>query len=316
MRVHCRYLLAFLHIIFFCAAAAVTTATPTLAGQTGPSTNLSTIPDLPNENFEYRPRYQGALIRDTLCMMVCIRAMRDLALEAFHEEVRTLSIWRHPEFPGAAVAAGPSSQGGVTTVRFLMWLLLCAIRDMMARNNFQTSEFKGLYLGRDVGVVRFIVYPRQTSEITTTAASKDAGVAFVFNATGLVGTDPSSNDKLEGYVTYLDKAIERNDIFLAICWIVLNLAPNDKTRPLDRIVTTINGVSAAVTTIWNKAPQAGAAAAQFTAGSLLGLVTYLPEILLRENKFREMNVEIGDQGIVIGRGLFRSSPLPGSTETS
>ncbi|KAL8700632.1 MAG: hypothetical protein Q9201_005349 [Fulgogasparrea decipioides] len=304
---------------------------PTLAGQTGPSTDLSTIPDLPNENFKYGTRYQGALIRDTLCMMVCIRAMRDLAVKAFDQKVSALSIWVHPKFPGAAVAAGPSSPAAVTTVRFLMWLLLCAIRDMMARNRFQTSEFKGQYLGRDVGVVRFSdnhrdlagtqhngIVPRQlqASEAVPTAASKDASASFAFNATSLVGTDPSSNDKLDGHVTYLDKAIERNDIFLVVCWTLINLAPHDKTRPLDRIVTSINGVSAVVTTIWNKAPQAGAAADQFTAGSLLSLLAYLPEILLQDNKYREMNVEMKDRGVIIGRGLFRSSPLPGSTETS
>lgn len=52
------------------------------------------------------------------------------------------------DYPQVAISVG--NPGDVVIVRFAMYTIAAAIRDIMARNKFQTSQFVGMWLGVQV----------------------------------------------------------------------------------------------------------------------------------------------------------------------
>ncbi|KAL8684866.1 MAG: hypothetical protein Q9218_008097 [Villophora microphyllina] len=294
--------LAFLLALAFCKAASIPADSAPITNLTQPGTSISAFPDKPDANWDYLIDPKGPKLDETASLMVCVRAMQDLALANLDQPIREQLKYIEPEFPSVTIVVVPNTVG-TTTVRFALWTILSAIQDMILSNRFQTSEVRGRYKRYFVGIVRFSV-----------------------TSPGPLATpqqlDASSNDdrRLDCIVQYLDKAIERKDVFLTMFFTLVVLASQSKTEPLNVVTLRTLGRTVQVSTIWNRDRTARAAATQpWNAENLILLVGYLPRILVQTNKFYEMNIEVKNRalgGVVIGRGVLRSSPRTGLTGTS
>ena len=279
-------------------------------------------PDLPNEDFEYSVHYHGSSLPDVACMMVTVFAMRELALLPDFSDIVPGKTWILNGYPHVAMSVEPP--GDILTVRWTMWTVSAAIRDMMRRNHFQTSEFVGTYFGIRVAVVKFFA----PNTIETVAVAKGAanavpqiaGGASIANqstATISIHQDDrkvnatSNDDQLWAILTYKTKEISRRDMFNTVIWMLLNLAPHKNDERVLVITVTAPAITASVTTHFIRVPRIPSRIEPLKYANLISLLAKLPEVLLRENMFREMDIVVKDVDVAIGKGTLRSTDSDG-----
>lgn len=289
------------------------------------ATNLSDTwgPDLPNDDFDYSARYYGAALPDIACMMVCVFAMRELALLPDFSGRYWGKTWIRDGYPQVAMSV--SNPGDMTTVRWAMWTIAAGIRDMLLRNHFQTSEFVGKYIGIRIGVVKFfapdtikkiVVANRTESVVPQIAAAasmanhKTATVSVNLRNSDLNTT--SNDDELWASLTYRTKDIPRGDIFMAIIWMLLNLAPHQNDERVLVLTVTAPTITTAVTTKFIRVKDIPPRVDPLMYGNLVSLLAKTPEVLLRENRFCEMDIVVKDDGASIGVGTIRATVPSGS----
>lgn len=249
--------------------------------------------------------------------MVCITAMRELALLHFEDANIPQKTWTHPRFPEVELTVGPTSGEERLTVRFAMWLIAAVTRYMMGEDRFQSAHFSGMYRGTRVGGMAF--WPatahavesnssiaQQPHTSGTVAAGRNLnGLGFNFDRVSS-GTDLSvGGDQLRAEVSYLGTSINRRDLLMMIIWLLLWLAPRNRD-PLGVWRAAQPLLTSEVIVLWNRAKQDRNV---ITDGDLISFLAYLPEILLKEDKFQEMDIVIHDGGVTVARGSFRVKPL-------
>ena len=288
------------------------------------ATNLSdSWPNLPNEDFDYSARYHGAALPDIACVMVCVFAMRELALLPDFSDEYLGKTWIADGYPQVAMSVG--NPGDLTTVRWAMWTICAGIRDMLLRNHYQTSELTGTYVGIKIGVVKFFAPNRiemiaaenrtgsvvpQIAAAASTAIHDTATVSVNLGNSGLNTT--SNDDELWASLTYRTKDIPRSDIFMAIIWMLLNLAPHQNDERVLVLTVTAPTITTAVTTKFIRVKDIPPRVDPLMYGNLVSLLARLPGVLLRENRFCEMDIVVKDDGVSIGVGTITSTAPSGS----
>ncbi|KAL8724330.1 MAG: hypothetical protein Q9181_006874 [Wetmoreana brouardii] len=321
-------LLILLHILSLCAAEAVGTAGPAIAKLSAASkSNLSAIPNIPDADFDTVSYYHdNTPISENACVMVFVAAMRQLALRHFEEDLSPGSFsWQHPRYPGVVLSLGPPLGKHKISVRFALWTVNAALRDMMFRDRFQEMEIFTTYKGNPIGFLQMLpstptvavkaeqgpaIMQQPQGDGLAPTASSGSSVTFDVNSTR-VGADVGTvrGDQLQAHIDYLDKKVDRRDIWVMIVWSMLYLAPSNRV-PLGFWRTSISSVASEVTCIWNSVrPPPRTRPYLLTIGDLISLLAQLAEQLLQDNQFREMNIAAREKGIDIARGSFRTKPL-------
>lgn len=251
-------------------------------------------------------------------MMVCVYAMRELALLPDFSQFFLGKTWIMDAYPQVAMSAG--NPGDVSTVRWAMWIIVAAIKDMMLRSHFQTSKFFGTYFDIKIGLVKFFA-PNNVEMIaaanrTESVIPQIAGAASTATVAVNLG-DPklnttSNDDELQASLTYRTKDIPRRDIFMAIIWMLLNLAPHEDDERVLVLAVVAPPITTAVTTKFIRVKNIPPRVDPLMYGNLVSLLAKLPEVLLRENRFCEMDIVVKDDGVSIGIGTMRSAAPSGS----
>ena len=285
-------------------------------------TNLSgNFPNLPDKNFLISANYRGVVLPDTACMMVSVFAMRELALLDL-DDILLSKTWKMDEYPQVALSVG--NAGDSLSVRWTMFTVTLAIRDMMTRNRYETSQFISTFHGIKVGEAHFLptnaIDTRAVNETTEYAVPQLSGGASTASssmASTAVDIDHANlnasfnDDDIRADLTYRTKEISKVDMFMAIIWTLLNVAPHGVD---ERIVVTSNNcaaITASVTTRFLRA-RGCPARLQLQYGNLASLIAKLPQVLLQGNVFREMDIVARESGVVVGKGTIRSADLSGS----
>jgi len=250
--------------------------------------------------------------------MVCITAMRSLALLYFEDDDIPQKAWTHPKFPGVELTVGPASQSEKLTVRFAMWMIAAVTRFMMAEDRFQSAHFTGFYRGERVGVVTFFGAASDAGGQNSSVSQEPQasalvaggnilnGVGFSFDGMNS-GAARNANDQLRAEVQYLGTSINRRDMLMMIIWLFLWLAPHNR-EPLGVWRMAQPLLTCEVITLWNRVKQD-----QYlmTGGDLISFLAYLPQQLLRDNRFEVMDILIKEGDVMVARGSFRVKPLTG-----
>ncbi|KAI4140098.1 MAG: hypothetical protein L6R39_005954 [Caloplaca ligustica] len=261
-------------------------------------------------------------------MMACVRAMHALAGLDPARLLRSPTTFIHPRYPQVSVTI----DGTPTVVRWARFLLVSAIRDMLTRNRFEKSRFLGYW---EVDPVVTVIFERSnlhsgtqgkdastdnlqrpqggTTVVANAAGSAPSGVSFDFGPPSDNPAPSSNSDELHADIQYLPKTISQHNMFLAITWLLLAIAPH-YYEPLEALACNANALTVVVKTIWNRATSVPVSEqTTLVGGDLINLVARLPEELLRVDMWREMNIAITEKasGVVLGRGVVRVRPLPG-----
>ncbi|KAL8818106.1 MAG: hypothetical protein Q9191_008011 [Dirinaria sp. TL-2023a] len=316
MRPFPRYFLIFSPILSVAVAASLPAVADLSSRQIS---NLTNLPDLPDEDFATVASWYRPLIQETACLMVAIMAMRELALHHVEDEIIVQS-WIRQDFPQVRLIVAPPITGQKVSVRFVMWTITSTVRFMLENNRFQSTQFLGLYRGEPVAIVRFfptellhVVAGQSNSSFQqsrsiglTDPGSNHTGASFNFIGIGS-GITVNAKDELRAEIDFLSKSIDRRDIFFIVLWLLLELAPQNREQ-LTVWQVRQEALDSQVTTIWNRVKQTQY---QMTMGDMISFFAGLPASLLRENMFREMNIAIKDResGIVVARGSFRAQAL-------
>lgn len=318
MRIHLQCCLFLRHAISFCTAAVISngiiplpTAIPTVE-----DFNVSALPDMPDQDFRYVAAYREPVLPNTACIMAGVSAMRELALLDINSLVSDTEKWTHPDYPGVVVSLA-GERGERLTVRWAMWLVHAGVKDMMLRTRYQTSTFFGWFRDVKIGHVMFDAIaveaktapqlPRMSPIASTTSGSR---VSFNFSLPGPEAANPAANDDLHAQVEYVGKAMDSRDSLEMIIWLLMSLGPRDN-EPLAVYQCTIPAITSNVVTIWNAVKRPGSHPYLLNSGDMVNMIARLAVILLREDKWQEMNVVISDDGVVIARGAIRTKPLSG-----
>ncbi|KAI4219628.1 MAG: hypothetical protein L6R40_008716 [Gallowayella cf. fulva] len=309
-------LLISLHTSIFCLAA-------TIIPQANPITNLSALPDIPDHRFDARVSHQFPKLRFIDCQMAIIAAMRELTLMDFDTELGA-EAYRHERFPGIIVLVSPGYGLATTSIRFMIWTLLAAMRNILTERKCRRTFYYGDWDKREVAramilpdVARIqthvVVPPMQDVTTTTTTVNSDPNGNISFNfRPHLHGTDIVGSDELHADVTYLGKTMDPRDIMVTITVMMLRLAPTNRDDL--EILSVSDGIKREAKSVFNRA--ARSLPYIMTSGDLISLLAFLPEQCLRDNKWEEMDVTVTDNDhprVVIARGSFRigKGKLPG-----
>ena len=290
------------------------------------ATNVSfDFPDLPDDNFHVSVEFQrGAVLPAIAFVMVAVTAMSELALLDFGDACPPKTFSRD-DYPEVSLYVGNPRE--ILTPRWGLFLIALAIKDMMTHNRFWISQYQATYnvLGSNprVAVVRF--FARTGIETTAAANHTKPAVPQISGApstadrsTDTFFTDASdskidfgsNNDEMAALVTYSSKEISPADMFMAILWTLLTLAKHGNEERVIITANTCAAITASVRTYFKRVA-GGRTRLQLLYGNLVPLMAKLPEMLLQENKFREMDIVITDQDVAVGKGMVRSTALSG-----
>lgn len=290
-------------------------------------TSLNFIPDLPGEEFRYRADYAGPLLPKIPCIMVCVFALRQLALrdEHFGDEMPPTK-WTRVDYPQVGISV--DNPGDKMTVRFTMWTIIGAMEDMMGHDQFQTSQFQAWFLHIRIAVLKFFA-PNAGDTIavanrTESAVPQSSGAASTANhstatrsinlgESELNGT--SSNARLRAHVTYRDKQISSRDVFMGIMWAILSLAPHLNNDPVETITIPATGFDSMITTTVVRGAVIPPQIQPLYYGDVISMLAKLPLALVRDDKYCEMDIVMKDNDVTVGIATMRSTPRNGFVES-
>ena len=282
--------------------------------------NLSSMfPDLPDNNYGYSAHYFNPVLSATACMMLCVFAMRDLALQDFESrfEGKTWAMYSYPE---TKVSFTPSA-GDINTVRWALWGMAAAIRDMMVRNRFQTAQYDTTYMGIQVGVVKFFAPHRidtgakgNLTELVPSLTSGPASATNHTDTTFISLNDPNGNvassnsDDLWTEVTFRTTEIPIEDTFMSIVQALLNLGPLNSTALITQPLAVIgDALTVKIVTSFKRVERS--TPPFFNYGHVVKGLAGLPRVMLRENKFTEVDLRLIVDGENVGNGRIRKRPM-------
>ena len=281
----------------------------------GSITPLSAIPDLPDDDFSFVIEWYRSALVEVPSIMVCTWAMRELAMLHFEDDSIPERDWTHPRFPQVRLTVVPPANENDLSVRFAMWVITATMRLMLEAEGFQSIRFHGFFRNKAIGSA--VLTPSSDTDVLYSSKfhlvspSKhenppDTRTIFPFgNVSMRANATFRTNDQLHADLTYLSTVIDRRDIFFAVIWLILECAPHNQ-EPLTVWRVTRAIISSQITTIWNRVRQTQC---QMTMGDMISFLAYLPEVLLREGMFREMDITIKDGDVVVARGSFRAQRI-------
>ncbi|KAL8884607.1 MAG: hypothetical protein Q9215_007386 [Flavoplaca cf. flavocitrina] len=275
---------------------------------------LSAIPDLPGPGFSYDAAYTLPRITPIASIMACIAAMHDLALLNWNSYIGEPRTWTHPGFPEVSVIMDDVG-GSKSTVRFALWLMQAAVRDMMFRNRYRTAAFLGRYRKVLIGRLQFVHNPTAGVEKVGTSTETNIGtetsgsnVSFRFEVPSAPGR-AISNNPLAARVDYLDKRMDMRDTYFIIIWLLMAFGSRGY-QPLRIFHCNVRSLTVEAMTVWTNVSRPPRGEHPLTAADMVNMVAQLALVVQRDHRYREMNVLIYDDGIEVARGAIRIRPLP------
>ena len=286
---------------------------------TSSAKNLSDVyPDLPDNNYGYSVQYLDPPLPAIACMMLCVFAMRELALRNFESEFNA-TTWAMYSYPDVKISFTPASRA-TSTVRWALWSLAAAIRDMIIHDRFQSAQFNTHYSTVPTGILRFVPSsiateaeanrPRLASSPTIAVKSTTDGADLILANDSDLDDSPLDFSII---VTFQSTELPQRDIFLAVIQALLNLGPLKSTARVRRPVV-IAGDALTVRMITTFQPVIDRSMPPFLVyGDVVKGLAALPRLMLREGEWAEADVRllVGDQ--LVGNGTLRSGPKRGGT---
>lgn len=98
---------------------------------------------------------------------------------------------------------------------------------------------------------------------------------------------------------------------MAIIWAILTLAPLEDEERIRIETITDFAITASVTIYFVGVTGIPRGVQPLQYGDLISLLATLPETLLREGVFREMDIVVKDGNVVVGKGLMRLTTSSG-----
>ncbi|KAI4191757.1 MAG: hypothetical protein LQ348_003436 [Seirophora lacunosa] len=311
---------------FVCAAAALPAADRAPVNSSLQLyTFLSAVPQTPDERWSGASVYSKPSLAAVPTMMALVQAIHALAPLEPLSTLTTDQRWTHPSFPGVVVSIEGSK---LTTVRFGMWIIVTAMRHLLKQDRFQVAYFIGMWQGVTVAALHIepagfvdgeagkqqhdstnsterIAVTKAAEEVAKASSSRSLTSIFSVSRNDSSLLVPSlAADELMGYVHYLSTPIDRKDMFMAIVWLILALSPFYHD-PLNVFGCNVDAIVANIGTVWNRV---NGPAALLIGGDVINMIARLSEVLLRENKFFEMNIDMSENGVLLGKGAVRVKP--------
>ncbi|KAL8927101.1 MAG: hypothetical protein Q9172_001523 [Xanthocarpia lactea] len=307
MQLHIQICLILLYAVTICITTAVPSVAPAAQGL-----EVSALPDLPDQDFRYATLYRGPSFSDTTAVMAAVAAMHELASLNFNSSIRTPSTWTHPDYPGVNVTLHGDGRER-PTVRFAMWIIHAGIKDMMVRDRYATAVFMGFYREVEIGRVWFLATPPAGAEKPQISAAAGAGNDRNGSSSDVeiasAQKTVASNDNLHADTVYLAKAMDKRDSFFTCIWLLMALGAHDND-PLGLVQFVFQAITVEVRSIWNTIKRPSSHPDVLRTGDMVNMIAHLPIIMMHDDMFREMNVIVSDEGVVIARGAIRTSPKP------
>ena len=280
----------------------------------GATAPLTTIPDLPGDDFSFVIESFRLPLVEIPSVMVCIWAMRELAMLRFRDEFVPERDWTHPRFPQVRLTVVPPAGKDDISVRFAMWVITATMRLMLEAENFQSIHSLGYFRNRAIGSITLtpsraigVLYNSSSHHISPPQHEQPPNTAGYFPFGHIpINADSisSANDQLHAEVEYRSTMIDRRDIFFGVTWFILECAPHNE-EPLTVWRVTPEAISSHITIVWNRVRQTRY---QMTMGDVVSFLAYLPEVLLEQGMFREMDIAIKNGDVTVARGSFRARP--------
>ncbi|KAL8892969.1 MAG: hypothetical protein Q9192_005545 [Flavoplaca navasiana] len=275
---------------------------------------LSAIPDLPGQGFSYDAAYTLPRITPVASIMACIAAMHDLALLNWNSYIGEPRTWTHPGFPEVSVIMDDVG-GSKSTIRFALWLMQAAIRDMMIRNSYRTAAFLGRYQRVLIGRLQFVRNPTagvaklgRSTETNIGDETSGSNVSFRFEVPSAPGR-AISIDPFGARIDYLDKRMDMRDTYFTIIWLLMAFGSHGY-QPIRIFHCIVKSITVEAMTIWNNMSHPPRGQHPLRAADMVEMVAQLALVVQRDHRYREMNVLIYEDGVEIARGAIRIRPLP------
>ncbi|KAI4268101.1 MAG: hypothetical protein LQ337_008039 [Flavoplaca oasis] len=302
-------------LVLLCASTDCSPAALPAVNTVNQNPKLSAIPDLPGQGFSYDAAYTLPRITPIASIMACIAAMHDLVLLNWDSYIGDSRTWTHPNYPEVSVIVDDVG-GSKCTVRFALWLMQAAIRDMMIRNRYRTAAFLGRYQRVLVGRLQFVRNPITGGEklgtpTETNLSNETSGsnVSFRFELPSAPGR-VISNDPLGARVDYLDKRMDMRDTYLTIIWLLMAFGSRGYQH-LRIFHCNVKSLTVEVMTIWTNVSHPPRGQQPLTTADMVNMVAQLALAVQRDHRYWEMNIFIYEDGLETARGAIRTRPLPG-----
>lgn len=245
-------------------------------------------------------------------MMISVFAMRDLAPQDFESKFEG-KTWAMYSYPQVKMSYTPNT-ADASTVRWAMWSLAAANRDMIVRSRFQTAQFDTHYSGIPVGVLKFFapdysIGGEASTNDTRFKPSLPPGPASASTGTDLISSNPADLEEIE--VSFKPTEIPRKNIFISVVQSLLNLCPFNSTERVARSIAIVgNAFTVKISTSFINVGRSSPAF--FLYRHVISALAAVPRVMLKHGEFVEVDIRVLIDQVEIGRGLIRQGPLTGS----
>ncbi|KAL8644192.1 MAG: hypothetical protein Q9226_007890 [Calogaya cf. arnoldii] len=287
--------------------------------------NLSTLPHFPDARFKIQAIHLTPLLPEPSCRMAIMVAMRYMTLLNYEDSliIPTAKAFSNENFIGGVVLVSPAQADVRVSIRFVIWALYEAMRDTLNTQFCTRTNYVGTWEGKEVVNVRIIPEPAsvstesqmkenaQRTSIVKPVVIGSQRVDEIRNSSFSFAPHPSktnfvgASDQLYGEITYHGKTMDPRDFFIAAMGIMLRLAPTNR-QELGVFRSIENAITTDVESVFNRA--ARTLPYIMTSGDLISLLAVLPESLLKDKKWQEMDITVFDSqysGFIIARVTFR-----------
>ncbi|KAL8671007.1 MAG: hypothetical protein Q9168_004478 [Polycauliona sp. 1 TL-2023] len=275
--------------------------------------------------WTFKSAYSGVPLQADAVMMLCVQAMAESARLIPDKPFYHWAPSSHPEYPGVVMRMSiylksPDYDESITTGRWASWIIEDAIRELMTHETYRAAQFRGMWKGETV--VQIEIAPtrlgdqQQTIGIPGVSAQQITQPAGTQNPASdqTIVTFPSNTsmsarpatDQHRMVIQYLATPIDKRDIFMMIISIMVDLAPGGE-EGLNTFGSKTGAVSAPrleISDSWQgyNVPQVPV---RFSSDDLSNLLYVLPIILLKEDKWFEMDIVATDQKVLVAKGGVR-----------
>ncbi|KAL8770796.1 MAG: hypothetical protein Q9194_005086 [Teloschistes cf. exilis] len=307
------------------ATAPHTAADSSSISLTGLSSDEAQIP----KGFGANALFNRHRIDPVHTILVCMLAMRELALHDFNDDLTPGShTWRYGP---VMLWIQPGEGDRAVAVRYALWTLFLVLKDMLQRNVWQDSKSWGNLNKKNVAILDILPVRPQSRAVVSeglamtqepgidddgTAAAAiqkpDGSSAFSFNSSQprsmTINNATLTDDEIDALIDYLTKPVNHRDIIAVICMLLVNSFPHNR-EPLTLAQVRIQGpVTDVVWSAWNLARPPPPEPMRMSRGDFISFLAKLPEHLYEQKKWFEMNIALSADGVAVAKGFFRTKP--------
>lgn len=280
----------------------------------------------PPVNFDVEYEIGGAKLKVTACLMNSIGALKELALGDWQASIVDGTEYRLESYPEVEIVVNAPRQKGKIQARFVIWAITLGVYEMIASKKFEFAQFQMTWNKEVVGWVHVVDNPParglptiggsesngtldvekrviRPRAVNTTTGSDLVNISNVIDTSDLADAEDA---RLTVTFSGFGKTLSIFDVFIPIMIGLSDLATYPNAYRSPGFVVALQDYKAGICIFSVISERTGAPLLEYKW--LIRMLLRIPEYMLQEHRFGEVNIKMDVDGVRVGWGRMSNFP--------